>query len=97
MLQLIGLVVVVAAVGWLLVTLWPVLLFLALCGLVLMVAYGLLLALLPPAPDPRDDTMTMEERIEANRRWMQAHHPEAYQSNQERFAAREAERSKRGY
>jgi hypothetical protein len=44
MLQLIGLVVVVGVVGWLVVTLWPVLLFLALCFGVLVVV-GILMGL----------------------------------------------------
>ena len=71
MLQLIGLVVVVGVVGWLVVTLWPVLLFLALCGGIL-VAIGALLGYL-----------TRHGTDETPEEWMQRRHPDVLRRNAE--------------
>jgi hypothetical protein len=74
MLQLIGLIVVVGAVGWLVVTLWPVLLFLALCGGILAAA-AVLLGLVTR----QGDDETVEE-------WMQRRHPDVLRRNAEAVA-----------
>jgi hypothetical protein len=77
MLQLIGLVVVVGVVGWLVVTLWPVLLFLALCGGILWLAgvvLGLVFGMLEQGTDE-----TVEE-------WMQRRHPDVLRRNSEAVA-----------
>lgn len=74
MLQLLGLAVVVVVIGWLVFTLWPVLLFLALCGGIL-VAIGALMGLLEPPPP--------EETVE---QWLRRKHPETLRHNTEAVA-----------